>query len=368
MRHIAFILEASVPVFSLQICANFRKRYVDFRVDNHHYLATMFALCPAIKDSIWHVNIERNKPRTRSYREEELELARLLDACTSVRGLSINLCIQGWTEGLLYEEQRQAILRAMQRPTLEYLALFRVRLQEEDEVAFRSLALPASLRVVKLCGVSVFGIHPNKAAGPAAPATPSPSLDSLIVDERSLGFVRLMNLASCQSLTRLDFTSADKHVNDNHVVAQLLRANAQLQHLILRNDYHAEFPVYDLSHNSALRSVIVLFQRSAPLVIENIARALCSIPETVALETFTLCFPPERGEIGMQDSRHWRTPFCARGVKRRAWLSCVYGSTRTAGSPRLPRSTFVARSGIFFRGWTSAVSLKLLLEDLHVSA
>ncbi|KAL1695348.1 hypothetical protein GGG16DRAFT_86617 [Schizophyllum commune] len=338
MRHIVFILEASVPVFSPQICANFRKRYVDFRVDNHHYLATKFALCPAIKDSIWHVNIEINKPRTRSYREEELELARLLDACTSVRGLSINLCIQGWTEGLLYEEQRQAILRAMQRPTLEYLALFRVRLQEEDEDAFRSLALPASLRVVKLCGVSVFGIYPNKASGPAAPATPAPSLDSLIVDERSLGFVRLMNLASCQSLARLDFTSADKHVDDNHVIAQLLRANAQLQHLILRNDYHAEFPVYDLSHNFALRSVIALVHTSeakpsshdAPLVIENIARALCSIPETVALETFTLCFPPERGGIGMQDSRHWHTP--------------------TAGSPRLPKSTSVARSGIFCRG------------------
>ncbi|KAL1751248.1 hypothetical protein FB107DRAFT_278847 [Schizophyllum commune] len=303
MRCIMRLLEASVPIFCPQICANFRMKPVDFSVNNQHHLSTIFALCPAVKDSIWHVVIERNKPRERSHNQEERELARLLDACSSLRSLTVSLCMQSWTEGLRHEEQRRAIYRAMQRPTLESLSLFLMLLRPEDEIVFRSLAFPESLRVVRLSGVGVFRL--SDVMAPLQPAPPVLSLESLVVDEGSLDFTRSMRFASCHCLTKLDFTSAGKAVDDNHVIAQLLRANAGLQFLILRNDYLPKFPVFDLSHNSALRSVYMILRRSAPSVLENIALSLATIPAMVVLETLTFYFPPERSAIRMQDSQHW---------------------------------------------------------------
>ncbi|KAL1702548.1 hypothetical protein EV121DRAFT_293239 [Schizophyllum commune] len=308
--HLVRLLEASVPVFSSQICANLRERPVDFSVENYSSLSAISELCPKAMDSIRHVAIERNQPRAHpqhweeTYHQEETGLARLLDACTSLRSLAVDLRMQGWQEGLPCEEQREAIYRAMQRPSLQGLSISRMRLGEEDEARFRSLKLPAGLRSVRFTTICTFEAYAAETEIPS----PYPELRELAFDDCCVNFVCMMGFASCCELQSLEYC-ADGSIDDGHLIAQLLRANTDLERTTLGtvSGPFSRFPQYDLSHIRALRSLItVLETRVHRSAIENVASTAGTIRDIGSLDTFTLMISFD-GERNVVDLQQWIT-------------------------------------------------------------
>ncbi|KAL1751247.1 hypothetical protein FB107DRAFT_278846 [Schizophyllum commune] len=308
--HLVRLLEASAPVFSSQICAILHERPVEFSVENYRSLSAISELCPEAMDSIWHVTIERNQPRAHpqhreeTYHQEETGLARLLDACTRLRSISVDLRMQGWQEGLQCEEQREAIYRAMQRPSLQSLSISRTRLGEEDEARFRSLKLPASLRSVRVSTIGTFEAYAAETEVPSR----LPELRELAFDDCCVNFVFMMGFASCCALKTLEYC-ADGSIDDGHLIAQLLRANTGLECLTLGtvSGPFSRFPQYDLSHIRALRSLIVVLEtRVHRSAIENVASTVGTIRDIGSLDTFTLMIPFD-GERNVVDLQQWIT-------------------------------------------------------------
>ncbi|KAI5888155.1 uncharacterized protein SCHCODRAFT_01329166 [Schizophyllum commune H4-8] len=328
MAHLVRLLEASAPVFSAQICANLREQPVDFSVDNFRSLSTISAICPEAMDSVWHVTIERERnqahthhreetyhqeeayhreemaPQEEKYHEEETGLARLLDACSCLRSLAIDLNMQGWQEGLPYAEQKEAIYLAMQRPTLQRFSLSHTRLGEEDEARFRALRIPVGLRSVRLRMIVTFEAYAAEVDSEVP--TPFPELRELAFDDCCVNFVCMMGLASCCSLSTMEYC-ADGNIHDDHLTAQLLRANAHLQHLTLGtvSGPFSRFPKYDLSHIRAVRSLTTILEtRVHGSAIENVASTIRTIRDVGSLDTFTLMIS-FNGERNVVDLPQW---------------------------------------------------------------
>ncbi|KAI5888154.1 uncharacterized protein SCHCODRAFT_02635879 [Schizophyllum commune H4-8] len=304
------LLEASVPVFSPQISTNLRRGLVTLKRKDHYLaLSAIAKLCPEIMRSVQSVKIERSKQIPTRDPEEEL-LAPLLDACNALRSLSITTNIIAWSKAIGSEEQRQAIYRAMQRPTLEFLFMSWLYLREADIDAFRALALSASLRIVRFSGCQLDAIQASEGTEVQQGDPRESPLFFISFDQSSLEFVRMLRFASGSypfgGLQIIDYSSTFWD-DDRDMMGELTRANPRLDKLFLRTDL-SQMAEYDLSACASLSMLCISFTKPMnfnQVSVRNIAAIVNTLPESAPLATFSLSLPAQSSKIDPYE-QHWR--------------------------------------------------------------
>ncbi|KAL1695350.1 hypothetical protein GGG16DRAFT_109441 [Schizophyllum commune] len=304
------LLQASIPIFSPQISTNLRRGTVTLKRKDHYLaLSTIAKCCPEIMHSVQNVQIERSKQIPTRDTEEEL-LAPLLDACTALRSLSITTNIIAWSKAIGSEEQRQALYRAMQRPTLEFLSMSWLYLREPDITAFRALTLPASLCAVRFSGCQMDAVLPAEGAGVKSADHRESSLFFISFDQSSLEFVRMLRFASGSypfgNLQIIDYNSTFWD-DDRDMVGELTRANPRLDKLFLRTDL-SQMAEYDLSACASLSMLLMAFTKPMnfnQVSVRNIASIINTLPASAPLATFSISLPAQTSKIDPYE-QHWR--------------------------------------------------------------
>ncbi|KAI5888161.1 uncharacterized protein SCHCODRAFT_02550569 [Schizophyllum commune H4-8] len=267
-----YLFQASLSVFSRQICLNLHDDIVCLSTDNSGYttLAAIFRLCPTIYQHVYQLQIERSP--TSELHPEEYALPAVLDACTGLRALHIHSVHHNDSWKTRFPDaHRRAIYRAIQRPSLETLGLQGFSFQPNAILELGALNIPPELKTIRLAACSLrsansFMTQLSFADGAEGGA---PSVRNFVCDQYSLQFARLLFRKQRRypfgELRALDFTfmTAGDHDRDHERLRQLLRANQHLEDLTLRTA-PSLLPIRDIYEAAALRSLTLDYTPRLP--------------------------------------------------------------------------------------------------------